>query len=93
MATSVQNASSLTPRDLQAGQETYSRPLLAGTTPVTFVIDRHSSGRFLALLRNSYDLSHHWSVQFSFLFFRSALSTETGSYHAEAGLFGLTRSF
>jgi len=79
--------------DLNVGEETYTRPVLLGTLPLSFVTERHSGPRFLALLRNSYEFNPHWSLQFSFLLYRSALSSGTGAYQAHAFLFGLTRRF
>jgi len=79
--------------DLNVGEETYTRPVLTSTLPLSFVTQRRSSPRFLALLRNSYEFDDQWSLQFSFLLYRSALSSGTGAYQAHAFLFGLTRRF
>jgi tetratricopeptide (TPR) repeat protein len=79
--------------DLNVGEETYTRPVLNSTLPLSFVTERRSGPRFLALLRNSYEFDPHWSLQFSFLLYRSALSSGTGAYQAHAFLFGLTRRF
>jgi hypothetical protein len=79
--------------DFDVGQETYTRPVLLSTAPLSFVAQRRSSPRFIATLRNSYEVNPHWSFQFSMLFFRSALSGGTGAYQAYAFLFGLTRRF
>lgn len=79
--------------DLDVGKETYTRPVLITAAPLSFVAQRRSSPRFIALLRNSYEFNPHWSFQFSFLLYRSALSSGTGAYQAYAFLFGLTRRF
>jgi Flp pilus assembly protein TadD len=79
--------------DLNVGEETYTRPVLNSTLPLSFVTQRRSGPRFLALLRNSYEFNSGWSLQFSFLLYRSALSSGTGAYQAHAFLFGLTRRF
>ncbi len=79
--------------DLNFGEETYTRPVLISSLPLSFVTQRHSSPRFVALLRNSYEFDPQWSLQFSFLLYRSALSSGTGAYQANAVLFGLTRRF
>jgi tetratricopeptide (TPR) repeat protein len=79
--------------DLNVGEETYTRPVLISTLPLSFVMQRRSSPRFLALLRNSYEFDPSWSFQFSFLLYRSALSSGTGAYQAHAFLFGLTHRF
>lgn len=79
--------------DINAGEETYTRPVLTSTLPLSFVTQRRSSPRFVALLRNSYEFDPQWSLQFSFLVYRSALSSSTGAYQAHAFLFGLTHRF
>jgi Flp pilus assembly protein TadD len=79
--------------DLNVGEETYTRPVLISTLPLSFVTQRRSGPRFVALLRNSYEFDPSWSLQFSFLLYRSALSSGTGAYQAHAFLFGLTRRF
>lgn len=79
--------------DLDVGAETYTRPVLLATTPLSFVIQRRTSPRFIALLRNSYEFNPQWSLQFSVLLYRSALSSGTGAYQAHAFLFGLNHRF
>lgn len=79
--------------DLNVGEETYTRPVVTSTVPLSFVVQRRSGPRFVALLRNSYEFNPRWSLQFSFLLYRSALSSGTGAYQAHAFLFGLTRRF
>ncbi len=79
--------------DFDAGQETYTRPVIQTVKPLTYLVQRGSNPRFIATLRNTYQLSPQLSLQFSGLFFRSALSTGTGAYQAYAFLFGLTRQF
>jgi tetratricopeptide (TPR) repeat protein len=79
--------------DLNVGEETYTRPVLISTLPFSFVTQRRSGPRFVAFLRNSYEFNPYWSLQFSFLLYRSALSSGTGAYQAHALLFGLTRHF
>jgi hypothetical protein len=79
--------------DFDLGQETYTRPVILSATPLKFADQRHSSPRVLLTLRNSYELTPGWSLQASYLFFRSALSSGTGAYRAQAVLFGLTRYF
>jgi tetratricopeptide (TPR) repeat protein len=79
--------------DLNAGAEMYTRPVVTSTLPFTFDVRRRSGPRFLGSFRNSYEFNPRWSVQFSFLLYRSALSSGSGAYNAHAFLFGLTRHF
>jgi tetratricopeptide (TPR) repeat protein len=79
--------------DFDIGEETYTRPVLISTVPLAFVAQRRSSARFISTLRNSYQLNSRWSFQFSFVLYRSALSSSTGAYQAYAFLFGLSRRF
>lgn len=79
--------------DFDVGQETYTRPVIQTVKPLTYLVQRASNPRFIATLRNTYQLSPQLSLQFSGLFFRSALSTGTGAYQAYAFLFGITRQF
>lgn len=79
--------------DFDIGQESYTRPVVLSITPFSFVAQRRSSPRFMAQLRHSYELNRQWSFQASVLFYRSALSSGTGSYKAYGILFGLTRNF
>lgn len=79
--------------DFDLGQEAYTRPVILSATPLRFADQRRSSPRILLTLRNSYELTPGWSLQASYLFFRSAMSSGTGAYRAQAVLFGLTRHF
>jgi hypothetical protein len=79
--------------DFSFGEETYTRPVVISGLPLSFVTRRRSDPRFVALLRNSYEFDPQWSLQFSFLLYRSALSSGTGAYQAHAFLFGLTHRF
>jgi len=79
--------------DFDIGEESYTRPVVLSITPLSFVAARRSNPRFVAALRHSYEFNPQWSVQFSGMYFRSALSSNTGAYQAYALLFGLTRRF
>ncbi|MFY9527343.1 MAG: tetratricopeptide repeat protein [Candidatus Acidiferrales bacterium] len=79
--------------DFDLGQEGYTRPVILSVTPLKFADQRRSSPRIQLTLRNSYELTPGWSLQASYLFFRSAMSSGTGAYRAQAVLFGLTRHF
>ena len=79
--------------DFVFGQEAYTRPVISSQVPLAFVLQRRSNSRFVATLRNSYDLNQKWRFQFSALFYHSALSSTTGAYDAHAFLFGVTRRF
>jgi hypothetical protein len=79
--------------DFSFGEETYTRPVVTSRLPFSFVTRRRSDPRFVVLLRNSYEFDPQWSLQFSLLLYRSALSSGTGAYQAHAFLFGLTHRF
>lgn len=79
--------------DFALGRETYTRPVITNPTPLTFVLQRRSSLRGYIEARNSFDLNRNLALNFSFLSFHTALSSGSGSFNANAFLFGITRRF
>jgi len=79
--------------DLALGSESYTRPIVASSAPSVFSQTHNSNFRVLLQVRNSLDLNKNLALQFSFLSFHTALSDGSGSFNANAILFGLRRRF
>jgi Tfp pilus assembly protein PilF len=79
--------------ELALGGESYTRPMVTSFAPLLFSVTRNSNFRALLQARNSVDLNKNLSLQFSFVSFHTALSDGSGSYNANAVLFGLAKRF